>query len=409
MRRTRRLLAQRRGPTARRWLCRPLARAALLAAGLAALASLVACGGSDEARPEKRGEVAAGRASERAAKREPGRTLTAVVASEALTATLAASGTIEAKRLTEIGADVPGTLAAVYVDVGQTVKAGAPLFRIDPGPYEMTLAEARAGLALARAESANAAAEAQRMARLVEENAASLQRADQVRTQAEVAAARVVQGEARVARAERDLARTTVRAPYAGSVVERRAHEGALAGAAPVLVLQESGALEAILDVPETTPIAVRAGHPVKLFAQGVAEPIPTSVTRVSERIDPSTRTYEVRCLVEDPSGAVKAGSYARAEITASREAPRPVAPRSAVVTRDGRTYVLRVERGVAREVPVRVGISTETQIELLAGVSPGDVVVHGEAAQRLVDGARVEAAARASGGAAVASAEAAP
>jgi RND family efflux transporter MFP subunit len=315
------------------------------------------------------------------------------VASEALTATIAASGTIEAKRLTEIGADVPGTLAAVFVDVGSAVAAGAPLFRIDPGPYLLALAEARAGLALARAESANAQAEAARMEKLVEQNAASVQRADQLRTQAEVAAARVVQGEARVARAERDLARTTVRAPYAGSVVERRAHEGALAGAAPVIVLQESGALEAILDVPETTPIAVRVGHPVRLFAQGVAEPIATQVTRVSDRIDPSTRTYEVRCLVAAAAGAVKAGSYARAEITSARETPQPVAPRSAVVTRDGRAYVLRVESGVARETPVRLGIATEDRVELLAGVAPGDVVVHGEAAQRLVDGARVEAA----------------
>ncbi|MBM4383727.1 MAG: efflux RND transporter periplasmic adaptor subunit [Deltaproteobacteria bacterium] len=355
--------------------------------------ALAACGddGKREHAAKATGDVAAAPAGSAQA---PARVETAVVASESLTAVVAASGTIEAKRLTEVGTDVPGTLDAVFVDVGHSVKAGAPLFRVDPGPYEMALAEARAGLALARAESANAATEAARMAKLVEENAASVQRADQIRTQAEVAAARVVQGEARVARAERDLARTTVRAPYAGSVVERRAHEGALAGAAPVLVLQESGALEAILDVPETTPITVRAGHAVRLFAQGVADPIVTEVTRVSERIDPSTRTYEVRCLVRDASGAVKAGSYARAEITATRESPQPVAPRSAVVTRDGRSYVLRVERGVAREVPVRVGIATETRVELLALVAPGDVVVHGEAAQRLSDGTRVDAAA---------------
>ncbi|MFI5321594.1 MAG: efflux RND transporter periplasmic adaptor subunit [Myxococcota bacterium] len=363
---------------------------------------IAACGGGD-ARPGASDVAARAPASGAATGVE-----TAVVASEALTATVAASGTIEAKRLTEIGADVPGTLAAVYVDVGQTVAAGAPLFRIDPGPYEMALAEARAGLELARAESANAAADAERMAKLVEENAASVQRADQMRTQAEVAAARAVQGEARVARAQRDLARATVRAPYAGSVVERRAHEGALAGAAPILVLQESGALEAILDVPETTPIAVRAGHAVRLFAQGSAEPLATTVTRVSERIDPSTRTYEVHCLVSDPSGAVKAGSYARAEITAVRESAQPVAPRSAVVTRDGRAFVLRVEDGVVREVPVRVGIATESRIELLAGVTPGDVVVQGEAAQRLGDGARVEAAAAAPS-AAVAQSEPAP
>jgi len=360
-----------------------------IAALAVASALLSACGGDEPAERAAASDIAA--AGEPA--KAPAAVETAVVKSEALTTIVAASGTVEARRLTEIGADVPGTLHAVFVDVGSRVATGAPLFRIDPGPYQMALAEARAGLALARAESANAAAEAQRMAKLVEQNAASQQRADQLRTQAEVAAARVVQGEARVARAERDLARTTVRAPYAGSVVERRAHEGALAGNAPILVLQESGALEAILDVPETTPIAVRAGQPVRLFVQGVAEPLVTEVTRVSERIDPSTRTYQVRCALGDADGAAKAGSYARAEITASRETPQPVAPRSALVTRDGRSYVLRVENGVVREAPVRVGIATDARVELLAGAAPGDVLVHGEAASRLSDGARVDAA----------------
>lgn len=363
---------------------RPLALLALIFA----IAACGACSGDDASGKPAAPDVAAAGAAKSAAARIE----TASVTSEALSATIAASGTIEAKRLTEIGADVPGTLASVLVDVGQSVRAGAPLFRIDPGPYEMALAEARAGLVLARAEYANAAAEAARMAKLVEQNAASVQRADQLRTQAEVASARVLQGEARLARAERDLARTTVRAPYAGSVVERRAHEGALAGSAAVLVLQESGALEAILDVPETTPIAVRAGHPVRLFAEGLAEPLASTVARVSERIDPSTRTYEVRCVVTDASGAVKAGSYVRAEISAVRAAPHPVAPRSAVVARDGRSFVLRVENGVAREVAVRVGIVAGERVELLAGVMPGDVVVHGEAAQRLSDGAPVGA-----------------
>ena len=63
------------------------------------------------------------------------------------------------------------------------------LFRIDPGPYRMALAEAEAGLALARAESANAQQEAARLRTLLAQNAASQQRYDQLRTQAEVAQA----------------------------------------------------------------------------------------------------------------------------------------------------------------------------------------------------------------------------
>ena len=72
--------------------------------------------------------------------------------------------------------------------------------------------------------------EAARLRLLLEQNAASQQRYDQLRTRAEVAGAQVAQMQARVAKARRDLAQTEVHAPYAASVVERRAHEGAMAG-----------------------------------------------------------------------------------------------------------------------------------------------------------------------------------
>ena len=312
------------------------------------------------------------------------------VSEQVLEAKIVASGSVEARRLTEVAAEVPGRVEAVLVAVGDRVEAGAPLFRIDAGPYRMALAEARAGLALSRAERANAREEAERLRLLLDRKAASEQRYEQLRTRAAVAHAQVAQMEARVARAEHDLERAEVRAPYAGSVVERRAHEGALAGTSPILVLQETGALEAILNVPEATPVGVRPGHPVRLFAEGLADPIETRVARVSERVDPGTRTYEVRCEVADPSGTIKAGSYVRAEITAVREAARPVVARAAVVTRDGRTFVLRIEDGVVREVAVRVGIVGDDRVEVLSGLAPGDVVVSGEAARRLPEGTRV-------------------
>ena len=358
------------------------ARTTLLAAALAAAA--LACGGEENGAAPS--DVSAQAAARPAAERIP----LARVETRALRATLSASGTVEARRISEIAAEVPGRLDSILVRVGDTVAQGAPLFRIDPGPYEMALAEARAGLALAHAESRNAAAEAERMRLLLEQSAASQQRYEQLRTQAEVAQARVAQMQARTARAERDLARTWVRAPYAGSVVERRAHEGALAGTRPVLVLQESGALEAILDVPEATPVPVRVGAPVRLFVEGLADPIETAVARVNDRVDPDTRTYEVRCPVEETSGAVKAGSYVRAEIEAVRETPGEVVPRSAIITRDGRSLVLRVEDETARATPVRVGILEGEDAEILSGLAAGDLVVQGEAAQRLADGTRL-------------------
>jgi len=350
---------------------------------------LLACGGPAEeaAAPKVASEPPAAAAPVAGSERVE----TERVATARLRATIAASGTIAAKRITEVGSEVPGRIVAVLVEVGDAVESGAPLFRIDPGPYRMALTEAEAGLALARAESGNAAAEAERLRTLLAQNAASQARYDQLRTRAEVARAQVAQMEARVAKARRDLAQTEVVAPYTASVVERRAHDGAMAGQGAILVLQESGALEAILNVPEATPVAVRAGDALRLFVEGLPDPIEAAVTNVSQRVDQGTRTYEVRADVSDASGQLKAGSYARAELSVSRAEPRPVAHRSAVLTRDGRTFVLKVEDGVVRYTPVRVGVSEGEQVELLGGVAEGDLVVRGEATLRLADGARVE------------------
>lgn len=315
---------------------------------------------------------------------------------EEIRSSMEASGVVRARRVTEIAAEVSGRLLEVLVDVGDVVGKGDPLFRIDPRPYEMGLAEARAGLALARAESENAGHEVERVGKLIEENAASEQHFDQLKTAAAVARAQVAQMEARVARARRDLDCTVVRAPYAGSIVERLAHEGAMAGPAPILVLQETGALEAVLAIPDAWPAPVRVGAEVRLYVEGLADPLLTRIDRVSDRVDPETHTYEVRGPVEDPLRTVKAGSYLRAEVEMS-SGTAPTVDRSALLTRDGRTYVFRLRSDTVERVPVRVGVVDDERAQILRGVAAGEEVVRGEAVGRIESGARIERMADAS------------
>lgn len=304
-----------------------------------------------------------------------------------LQAKIAASGSIEARRVTEIGSEVSGRLIEVFVDVGDWVEAEVPLFQIDPAPYETALAEARAGLALAQAESENARLEEQRASRLAEQRVASQQDYDALRTQARVASARVQQMRAQLARAERDLERTRVVSPYAGSIVERLAHEGALAGPEAIVVLQESGVLEAILDVPEA-PVPVRVGDLIRLYPQGVTEPLEAQVTSVNDRVDSETRTYEIRGPVSNPD--LKAGSYVRADIFPSRTKPYPVVDRSSLITLDGRYYVFQLAEDRIQRVSVQVGVMSEDRVEILSGLKVGDAVALGDVVSHLSDGERV-------------------
>ncbi|MED5262826.1 MAG: efflux RND transporter periplasmic adaptor subunit [Myxococcota bacterium] len=323
-----------------------------------------------------------------AADREPTVVTVATVANEALTGRIAASGSLTAARVTELGAESPGRILEVLVDIGDTVEPGQILFRVDPVPYQTALAEARAGLQLARSEQTRAEAEAERMRRLAEQNIVPEQRHEKHQTEAEVARARVAQMRARVARAQLDLEHTEGAAPYAGSVVERSAHEGALAGPGTnILVLAETSRLKAVLDVPEVTPVPVRVGDEVRVWIEGSPRPFETRIDRVNRRLDPETRTYAVRAPVSDTKGLLKAGSYARAEILSRRVDPQPVVPRTALLSRDGRTYAVLVQDQRARRVPVRTGLRVGDRVEILDGLGIGDRVVVGDDVERIEDG----------------------
>jgi RND family efflux transporter MFP subunit len=304
--------------------------------------------------------------------------------------TVTASGTVVARRVTEIVPEVQGRLIEVAVRIGDEVAEGDPLLRIDPAPFEMAAADARAGLALARAEAGNAASEAERIDQLADRDAASEQRVDQLRTQAAVARARVQQAEARLARAERDLALTVVRAPYTGTIVDRLAHEGAMAGATPALVIQESVALEVVLDVPEAADAPVSEGDFVTLEIEGLPRAVTTRVSSVSRRVAPDTRTYEVRAPVPDPDSLVKAGSYAQAIIETSPGEAAPVVPRNALLMREGRIFAFRVEGDRVVQTPIVLGRTGREAVEVRAGLAAGDEIVSGEAVARLGDGARI-------------------
>jgi len=353
----------------------------ILALGL--LAMLPGCGPAEPESPAALRPV-----PEAVAAREPAVVNLATVASETLTGRIAASGSLAAARVTELGAESPGRILEVLVDVGDSVESGQILFRIDPVPYQTALAEARAGLELAQSEQTRAKAEAERMRRLAEQNIVPEQRHEKHQTEAEVARARVGQMRARLARAQLDLEHTAGSAPYGGSVVERLAHEGTLAGpGTTILVLAETSRLEAVLDVPEVTPVPVRVGDKVQVWIEGSPRPLETRIERVNRRLDPETRTYAVRAPVLDERGLLKAGSYARAEILARRIDPQPVVPRQAILSRDGRTFVVLVKDQRAHRVPVHTGLRVGDRVEILDGLTAGDRVVVGDDIERIEDG----------------------
>jgi RND family efflux transporter MFP subunit len=304
-----------------------------------------------------------------------------------------APASLAARRASKIGAEVPGRIQEVFVRAGDRVEEGAPLFRIDPKPYQAAFRRAEAGLDLARSERLQIAADLDRVTVLHRDGIGSQSDLDRAHTARAVAIAKERQAKEGVAVARLDLQRTLVTAPYAGSIAERLADEGTMAIAQPqtiVVVIHETNELEARADVAERQLSVIRVGDPAFVHIEGLAEPIRTQVDSVADTIDPATRTYRVKMRVANLDHRLKSGIYARVEIQPADKQDVLLVSRESIRSEAARTRVLTVMDGRAVAVPVRLGLVSDSDAEVLTGVEFGTPVIIGKAAQEIAPEMRV-------------------
>jgi RND family efflux transporter MFP subunit len=318
---------------------------------------------------------------------------TALIRRGSIVQRISAPGSILARREARLGAEVRGRLTHIYVDEGSRVEKGDPLFQIDPELYRLALSRSEAALDRARAERRQIKSDLSRGQALRKKNVMAEQEIDRIASGLEVAEAVEREVKEAVAMAQRDLDHTTVRAPFAGAITRRLVDEGTTALVQPqtiVLVLQETHELEAIATIAETHFAAIQIGDLAFLHVDGLPLPIPTKVEAVGDSVDPVTRTFRVRMLVENPEYRLKAGLFARVEILPRAKSQVVLAPRSALRSQEGRTHVLVLRDGHAIQSPIEIGLISEDAVEVLAGLHVDDEVVVGEAARNLGSGMRV-------------------
>jgi RND family efflux transporter MFP subunit len=184
-----------------------------------------------------------------------------------------------------------------------------------------------------------------------------------------------------------------VKAPFDGIVSERLAHPGALTGpaAGPLVILEQTARLRLVVAVPEADSGAIARGasvtfkvpaHPGVMFTGTVA--------RVAPSLDVRTRTLAVELDVANPKGALSPGMYAEADWPVRRARPSLLVPPTAVTGNTERTFVVRVNNGVAEWVNVSRGVTAGDLIEVMGHLQAGDIVVK-RATDELRDGAAVQ------------------
>ena len=314
------------------------------------------------------------------------------VARGAIQPHVSAPGSLVARRVSRIGAEVRGRIEEVFVDEGDRVSVGDPLFQIDRMPYEVALRQHEAGLRLARSQRLQIESDLQRLDQLHEQAIVSIDQRDRMRTEVAVAKAREAQAAEAVALARHNLGQTRVTAPFSGSIAARLVDEGTTALVQPqtiVVVLHETALLEAVANIPESQLALTRVGDPAVVHVEGLA-PIETELASVGDTIDEATRTYRVLMPIPNADHRLKAGVFARIEIQPREIREVVLVSRDSVRSEAGHTRVLVVREGRAEAVPVRLGLSSSSHAEVLSGLSVGDEVIVGDSAREIAPGMRV-------------------
>jgi len=290
---------------------------------------------------------------------------------------ISANGNIAAWQEASVGTEANGLrLAEVRANVGDVVKKGQVLAVFAADTVMADVAQAKAAVAEAEATLAEAAANAQRARDLRPLGALSGQQINNYLNTERTAQARLeaVRAAARVQQLR--LAQTQVVAPDHGIISARSATVGAVLPAGQELFrLIRQGRLEWRAEVPSSELARVKVGLPATVAATSGAAPVVGKVRMVAPTVDPQTRNGIVYVDLGS-TREVKAGMYARGEFDIGNSNALTL-PQTAVVLRDGFSYVLRVGAdSKVTQAKVGVGRRVGDRIEITSGLDAAAKVV---------------------------------
>jgi len=291
--------------------------------------------------------------------------------------TYSAEAVIEAVRQSTVSAQIQGRIVDIRFDVGDFVKQGDVIVRIDERQVGQAAAASAAQVSEAQAALANARAQYERTKQLLAQKFVSRAALDHAESEYRAAQARVTALLAGAAAAATEKSFATVVAPYSGVVSARHVELGEMATPGkPLMTGFDPSTLRVVANVPATQIGAVRAIERARIEVPSLGKWLDVKSMTVVPTADPRTQTTRVRLdLPEDASG-IYPGVYARAHFVTGK-APRLLVPRSAVFHRSELTavYVIGVD-GQPQLRQIRVGSAgDETALEVLAGLKPGERV----------------------------------
>lgn len=329
------------------------------------------------------------------------------IAPERITLVTELPGRLEATRIAQVRARVPGIVLKRTFEEGREVKAGELLFQIDPTPFQATYNSAQASQAKAEANLAQANLKVERYKPLVETNAISKQEYDdaltaQKQTAADVAAAKAAQENAHL-----NLTYASVTAPISGQIGRALVTEGALVGqgeATPLALIQQLDPIYVNLSQSSADLLRLRRAiasgqlkgtsdnFKISLVTEdGRVYPHPGKLLFSDMSVDESSGSIMMRASFPNPDRTLLPGMYVRARLDQAVNEHAITVPQQAVIRgADGASVMLVGKDGKVTPQPVQADTVQDGKWVISQGLKAGDQIIV-EGFQKAKPGATVK------------------
>jgi RND family efflux transporter MFP subunit len=317
---------------------------------------------------------------------------TAVIEHE-IRRTVELPGTVEARTESQVATEVEGLVATIHAREGAAVAKGAPLVSLRRDNLELRLASATGQLQEAEARLADAERDLARSRQLREDDLLSEGELENAQADAVAWQGRVMDLQADLDRTRLDLERSTIRAPFDGVVTEELTDVGSWIHVGdPVAGLIATGQLEVRVEAPDRWFPQFRTGEAVRVTVD--ADPpfhLTGKVTAVVPRADARSRIFPVKVTLDDASAPVVAGMLARVSIPVGEGRSAILVPKDALVSQGpGSIVYVLADDGQANAVPVVPGQGAGVWVAVEGDLQPGqDVIVRGN--ERIFPGQRFQ------------------
>jgi membrane fusion protein (multidrug efflux system) len=273
-------------------------------------------------------------------------------------------GVIEPWEKLSVLAKIHGTVVKVEVNEGETVTKGQVIARIDTDDFRIAVDSARATYELATAQH-------KRLASLFDEGIVP-------EAEIEKLEAQVKTSKSSLENAELMFTRCTITAPISGVIRRLDATEGLLLNVSdPVAEILQVDKVKAVVGIPESDVALVRDIKDVTLTIQALDnKEIVGRHHFLASSPENDARLYRLELAIDNEDNLIMPGMFFRAQLVKRVITDAVAVPLFTVIKREDQQFVFVEEDGVAKKLPVELGIMEDWRVQITKGLSPGSRVV---------------------------------